>query len=248
MGKRAGLGDNLYVGAYDLSGDTGSASGGGGPAPMPVTGIDKSAHERIGGVKDGRLEWQAWFNATAGRAHPVLSTLPRTDVIATYAFGTTLGAQAASMVAKQVNYDPTRAQDGTLTLGVSCQSNGYGLDMGRLLTAGQRTDTAATNGSSVDHAASSAHGLQAFLHVFAFTGTDATVKIQESSDDGATDAWADVTGGSFTQVTGATSERIQTARGLTVERYLRVVTTTSAGFTELVFAVAVAKNTVAVTF
>lgn len=249
MAKQSGLGDALFVAGYALGDDVQSVTGRGGHAVLNKTPITKSAFQRIGGLRDGAMELVVAFDDETAMAHEVLSPLPRADVNVTYCRGTSLGSPAAMIVAKQINYDPTRAQDGDLTIGVSVQSNGYGTDWGRQLTAGARTDSAATNGTGVDFAASSAFGLQAVLHVFAFTGTDATIKLQESSDNGAGDAWADVTGGGFTQVTsGPVSERIQTARGLTVERYLRVVTTTTGGFSNLVFAVAVTKNDVAVTF
>lgn len=245
MTKSSGLGAALFVDGVDLSGDIGSLSRiGGGPRPLNVTGIDKSAYERIGGTRDGSIDYQAWFNPAAGQAHPTLSTLTTSDRIITYCHTTTLGQPAASLVAKQINYDPTRAADGSLSIAGATQGNGYGLEWGEQLTAGKRTDTGATNGTGVDFAASTAFGLQAYLHVFSFSGTDATIKIQESSDNGSGDAFADVVGGGFTQVTaGPTKQRIATATGLTVERYLRVVTTTSGGFSSLVFAVSVVKNT-----
>lgn len=147
-------------------------------------------------------------------------------------------------MAKQVNYDPTRAADGSLTIQVQAQSTDYGLQWGKQLTAGKRTDTAATNGTGVDFGAAWTNGLQAFLHVFSFTGTSVTVKLQESSDNGAGDAWADVTGGGFTAATGRTAQRIaKTGSG---ERYLRVVTTGT--FSSAVFAVTVVVNSDAVTF
>lgn len=247
MAKQTGLGDNLYIAGYDLSGDIGSVKTiGGSVAPLDVTGIDKSAYERIGGLRDGVLEYTAYFNPAANRAHARLSGLPTTDVITTYCRGTTLGSASACMVGKQIDYAGSRGDDGAFTFEVNAQANGYGLEWGRLLTAGKRTDTTATNGSSVDFTASSAFGLQAYLHVFAFDGTSVTVKLQESSDDGAGDAWADVTGGAFTAATGITSQRIETARGQTVEKYLRVVTTGT--FTNAVFAVVVVKNTTSVVF
>ncbi|MFI9200159.1 hypothetical protein [Streptomyces sp. NPDC053048] len=248
MAKQSGLGDNLYVAGYDLSGDIGSLGGiSGGPAALEVTGIDKSAFERIGGLRDGKLEFTAWFNPATDRAHQRFRSLPTTDVITSYFRGTTLGNPSANIVAKQINYDGTRADDGAFTFAVEAQANGYGLEWGRSMTAGKRTDTTATNGSSVDFGTgSTAFGLQAYLHVFAFTGTSVTVKLQESSDDGAGDAWADVTGGAFTAATGITSERITTSSSQTVERYLRVVTTGT--FSNAVIAVSVVRNATAVTF
>jgi hypothetical protein len=247
MTKQTGLGDNCYVDIYDLSGDVGALDSiSGGPNPLEVTAIDKSAKERLGGVRDGTVEFTSFFDKAAGAEHLALRGLPTTDRIVSYFRGTALGGPAASLVAKQLNYDATRGEDGSLTFKINAVANGFGLEWGQSLTAGKRTDSAATNGSGVDFAASSAFGLQAYLHVFAFTGTSATVKLQESSDNAGTDPYADVTGGAFTTVTGATSERIATSSGLTVERWLRVVTTGT--FSNLVFAVIVARNLTAVTF
>ncbi|MFM9629364.1 hypothetical protein ACKI10_17275 [Streptomyces galilaeus] len=248
MAKKSGLGDNLYVAGYDLSGDIQQLGNvGGGPNPLPFTGINKSAFERKGGLLDGRLQMTTFFNPGTDAAHPRLALLPRDDVIMGYYRGTALGDASANIVAKQVNYDGSRGDDGSFTFAVEAQSNGYSVEWGKSLTAGQRTDGSATNGSSVDFGTgSTAHGLQAYLHVFAFTGTSVTVKLQESSDDGAGDAWADVTGGAFAAATGVTSQRIATAAGQTVERYLRVATTGT--FTNAVFAVSVIRNDVAVTF
>lgn len=250
MAKQGGLGDNLYVGGNDLSGDINSIRrAGGGPAPIGVTGIDKLAAERIGGRLDGGIEWVSYFNDATVRAHPVQSRLPTTDTHVMYCRGTVLGSPAACLVAKQANYDGTRGDSGEFTFAVSTLGNAFPLEWGRQLTASPRTDTAATNGTSVDFLAAHSFGLQAYLQVFSFVGTDATIRIQESSDNGAGDAFANVTGGAFTQVTaGPTFERIATASGLSVERYLRVITSTSAGFTSLRFAVAVVVNETAVSF
>lgn len=248
MSKQSGLGDNLFVAGYDVSGDINSLGRiGGGPTAMDVTSIDKSAFQRIGGLRDGGIEWVSYFNPATDQAHDRFSLLPATDVLVTYCRGTALGSPAANLIGKQIDYSATRADDGALTFAVQAQANGYGLEWCTQLTAGKRTDTTATSGTSVDlGTGSTAHGLQAYLHVFAFTGTSVTVKLQESSDNGAGDAWADVTGGGFTAATGITTQRIATAAGQTVERYLRVVTTGT--FTNAIFAVSVNRNDSATTF
>lgn len=245
MSKQSGLGDALYVAGVDLSGDIGALGKiSGSQAVQDVTGIDKSAMERIGLVRDGGIDYTAFFNPT--RAHPKLSTLPTTDQVMTYCRGTTLGSPAACMVAKQLNYDGNRTNSGEFTFAVAAVANGYGLEWGALLTAGLRTDTGATNGASIDTAASLAFGAQAYLHVTAFTGTDATVKIQDSADNV---SFADVAGLAFTQITaGPTSERIATGGSATIRRYLRAVTVTTGGFSSITFAVAISKNPVSVVF
>lgn len=247
MAKTSGLGDAYWVDGYDLSGDTREFGRvGGGNSPLDVTGIDKSAVERIGGKRDGGIEWVSFFNKASSQAHPVLSTLPTTDRTATYARGTTLGNPAACCIGKQIDYAPTRDAEGNLTLAPSVQANSYGLEWGRQLTAGKRTDTAATNGTGVDFTAATSLGAQFYLHVFSFSGTDVTVKIQDSADNA---SFADLTGGGFTQITTAPqSQRIATAADATVRRYLRAVTVTTGGFTSLVFAVVAVKNDVATVF
>lgn len=246
MSKSSGLGDALYIAGFDASGDIQQLGQiGGGPALLDVTGINKSAHERIGGHRDGRLEMTTFFNhvAVTGGTHEKLAALPRTDVILTYCRGTVLGSPAASLVGKQVNYDPTRGDDGMLTFGVSAQSNGYGIEWGQQLTAGLRTDTAATNGTAIDTTASASFGGQAYLQLTAFTGTDVTVKIQDSADNS---TFADVTSFAFTQVTAApASERIALANTATIRRYVRVSTVTTGGFTSATFSVNLIKNSIA---
>lgn len=245
--KSSGLGDNLYIAGFDASGDIQQLGKvGGGPALLNFTAINKSAYERQGGVRDGGIEYTAFFNhvPVTGGIHEKLAALPRTDQIVTYCRGTTLGDEAAALVSKQINYDPTRGDDGMLTFGISAQANGYGLEWTRLLTAGIRADTAATNGTGIDTTASASFGGQAYLQVFAFTGTDVTVKIQDSADNV---SFADVAGFAFTQITGGAplAERIALGNTATLRRYLRAATVTTGGFSALSFAVGVAKNEVA---
>jgi hypothetical protein len=242
MTKQSGLGDRLFVAGYNLSGDiTAIGNIGGGPAALDCTGIDKSGFERIGGIRDGRLEATSWFNPTAAAGHDRLGNLPTTDQIVTYCRGTTLGNAAACLVGKQVNYDGTRGNDGALTFAVSAQAAaGVPLEWGRQLTAGIRTDTTATNGSSVDHGAATAHGLAAYLHVFAFTGTSVTVTLQDSADNS---SFAAITGAAFTAATGITSQRITTATGSAVRRYVRAVTTGT--FSSAQFAVTLVRHEIA---
>lgn len=250
MAKQTGLGDNLYVAGFNLSGDIGSVDEiGGGNEPLTLTGIDKSAYERGAGARDGRINMMSYFNPATGAEHDVFSALPTTDVIVSYFRGSAIGSPAASMVAKQLNYDGTRGDDGAFTFKINAVANAYGLEWGEELTAGIATQGGAGALSSLDYGAAigtTAFGLQAYLHVFSFTGTSITVAIQSSTDDGAGDAFADVTGAVFTAATGVTSQRIATATNASVERYLRVNTTGT--FSAATFAVQVVRNLATPTF
>jgi hypothetical protein len=248
MAKSGGLGDNLYIAGFNASGDIGSLGAiGGGPAALVMTGIDKGAFERIGGLRDGRMEYTAFFNhVQAGTGtHEKLAPLPTSDQILTYCRGTTLGDAAACLVSKQIGYDPTRGDDGSLTFSVQAQANGFGIEWGQQLTAGLRNDTVATNGASIDTTAAASFGAQAYLQVTGFTGTSATIKVQDSADNS---TFADVTGLTFTAVTAApASERLAITNVATIRRYLRVATTGT--FSSVTFNVVVIKNEIAgVTF
>jgi hypothetical protein len=112
----------------------------------------------------------------------------------------TVQSQRASVVAATIQMQP----DGLLDVGVSLSD----------LTA----ISADTNGTTVDGGAATANGGVAHLHVTAFTGlTSDSVIVEHSTNDS---VWATL--GTFTSVTGTTSERLVIAAGTTVNRYLRV--------------------------
>lgn len=237
MAKGTGLAQNFYAGGYDLSGDVGAISVAGSPrATYDVTGLNKSAHERLLGHGDGKLGFNTYFNDSALQAHAALKGLPATDAQIVWAFAATIGAVAAGLVAKQINYDWSRPIDGSLVGTIEAIADGVPLEWGELLTAGKRTDTAATNGASLDNAALSSDGLAAYLQVFAVNAVDVTIKVQDSADDA---AWADII--TFTAPTGVTFER-KTLTG-TIRRYLRVITETTGGITSVSFAVMVRRGT-----
>jgi hypothetical protein len=313
MTKMSGLGDNFYIGGYDLSGDVSAFSQiGGGPVLLDVTPVKSSANQRIGGLRTGDLQFTTFFEfagsgsapsfpgsgtavtstypvnvlavitggtvgtvnvnggsagtgdgaylipplgsisstytgspswtwALQGTEHDFLSTLPRTDVIASYFRGTTLLNPTASLFGRQLNYDPTRDATGNLTMAVEVQSDGYGLEWGVQLTAGLRTDITGTTGAYVDdNGAASSYGAQAYLQIVEFAGTSVDVKIEHSTTSGS--GYASLI--DFGSQTGIGAWR-GAATG-TVDRYLEVVT--SGTFEYVTFAVAWTRNQTAVSF
>lgn len=248
MAKQTGIGAGFFVGGNDLSGDIGAVSRIASPRTvLDLTAITQEAPERALALKDGAIDFNSYFNPTAGRAHPVLSALPRTDTSVIYLHRRAQGSMAACLVAEQLTYDGNRTQDGGYGFTVASVSNGYGLEWGKVLSEGVQTWTGAAQSASVDDVAGTAFGLQAYLSVSAFTGTNVTFSIQSSSDNGAGDAFAAVTGATFTAVTAAPAwERLQTTRALSIERYLRVAATGT--FSSVTFTVAYVRNTYTVNF
>lgn len=242
MAKSGGLGDQFYIGGYDLSGDVASLDRvSGSMNPIDVTPINTFAHVRIGGLRTGEIAFTSWFNATAGQEHPALSALPRTDVIATYFRGSTIGNPAASQVSKQVNYDPTRSNTGQLSVKVDAQSNSFGLEWGKMLTNGLRTDSAATTGAFFDDGAASSLGGQAYFQLIAFAGTSVTIDIQSATTSGGAYSTTGLTSQAFTSAPNA--QRVSVSNTMTINEFLKVVTTGT--FSNAVFAVHFIRNPVA---
>ena len=228
MAKVNGLPSALYVGQYDLSGDTAflnecETSRG----VLSVTSIQDAAESRILGLKDGQLGWQGYFNITAGQNHPVLSALPTSDRVVSFFNGVTVGSAAFSMVGKQITYAPARAQDGSLLITTHALANGYGGEWsgggtgdGMLTTGLQSFATGTVSGASIDLGSTSTlFGAAGYLHVTTMPSGTLTVTIEDSANDSSFTA---VTGMTFTNLTGPGSERVQGAVNATVRRYVRV--------------------------
>lgn len=243
MAKQSGLGSALWVGSADLSGDIGSIqSATVSRAVLDVTGIDKSAPERVVGLRDGDLSYAAFWNTAAGQAHATLSAMPTTDVLVSMAAGTpAVGTAACSLYAKQTSYAPARGADGSLVATISASANGYPLEWGELLTTGKQTfASGSTNGTSIDLGATdTAFGAAAYLHVFSLGSGTPTLTIADSAND-STFAALSPTSLAFTP-TVAGVERQQTGLTATIRRYVRLQVTGT--YTDLVCALVFVRYT-----
>jgi len=240
--KQSGLGDNFYVNGIDISDDVTQLQSISSPRTSGEwTSIKKKAFERVLLKRDGFMSGIAQYDPAV--AHVPFSALPRTDSVFSYFRGSGIGSPAASMFAKQINYDGTREAEGLFPFAFSAMANPYGLEWGKQLTAGIRADTTATNGASLDGAAATNFGSQQWLHVFAFTGTSVTIKIQDSADNS---NWLDLAGATFGAISAVGAARVALANNVTVRRYVRVITTGT--FTVANFAVHFTRNKSAVRF
>lgn len=251
MAKQGGLGANFYASGFDVSGDTNELTNiHGGPKAWDTTDITQLAHSRLGLLREGEIAWRSFFDPAVGAEHAAFSGLPTTDIILTAFMPPLLiGSPAISQVSKLVQYETKRPIAGELTVDFACPSNGFTQEWGLQLTAGKRTDTAATNGASNNDGAATSLGAQFYLQAFSLTGTDVTVTIQDSADNA---TWANVTGGGFTQIISGNlpplAQRLQLASNATLRQYVRAITTTTGGFTSFTFAVQYSRNLVATAF
>jgi len=250
MGKIAGLGDQLYVKGIDLSGDIGAIQSLSKTfAEQDVTGLDKSAIERILLLEDGEIGFANYYNPThPSSLHDVLSALPNTDVLASYFRGSALGAVTANIIGKQVNYGLSRGADGSLVgANIAVKGSGFGLEYGYSLTAGKKTSVAAETLPGLDATLQGYANTPAsndptifYLHIFTMTGVagdDVTVQIWHSDDNGV-DPYTQIT--AFANVDIATvpvAERL-TLAATHPKRWLQVRTVTVSNYpASVVFAV-----------
>jgi hypothetical protein len=240
LAKTTGLGDDALIAGYHIGGDIMDLVVRGGLALLEVTDITQSAKSRLGGLRDGGIDFTSYHDPAAGQSHAAFSSLPRSDVIATYLRGQAIGNPSACCVARQLNYDPTRAADGQLTFKIAGDGDGFGLEWGEQLTAGVRTDTTATNGTSQNDGAGTANGAQAYLQAVALTGSTVTVTIQHAPDNS---TWTTLV--AFAAVTSAPAAQRVTVAG-SVQQYLRAITTGT--FTSFAFQVTLVRNKLAVVF
>ena len=227
MAKSSGIGDRYFFHGTDISGDVsalGSISTQQGL--LPATNLTSTTEERMRGLAMGQLGFTCYFNDALSQ--PILDQLPTTDVCILYARGTSIGSACFGLTAKQVNFDPSRGQDGSLTFAVDGQSNQDSGEWGVLLTAGQATvaSSAATAPTGVVAAASSAFGGVGFLQYQQRASGTPTFLIEDSADttDGTDGTWGTLLTFAGTGGASAFGER-KTVTG-TIEKGVRAATPT----------------------
>jgi hypothetical protein len=195
MAKTTGLGDNLYLDGYDVSGDIGSIQSiSNKRALLDVTGLDKDAHERLPGLGDAEISFTSFYNPSDGTdpddlvvgAHEILKNILNGRHVL-YFRGTVLGGAVAAMIGAQASYKLDRSAQGALTGEVQVMNAGGKLvEWGRSLTAGKHTSVAPENLPGVldqDYPNGSVGKLSAYLQVMSIVGAagnDITVKLQHS--------------------------------------------------------------------
>ena len=221
MAKQTGLADAFYIDGHDLSGDITSVDTvSGRRATLEVPVISKSGMVRLAGHADGEISFTTWFDDGTNLSHTALSVRPTGDVVVLYCRGIAASSPAAMLVAKQINYDPTKGQDRAWSAAVQCLGQGNPLAWGQLFAA-EATQGSAGSTSSKDDGASSANGLEAVIQILDINSGAPTFKIEDSPNDS---SWSDlVTFSAVSDGAEPIAERV-TVSG-TVNRYLRITST-----------------------
>lgn len=144
--------------------------------------------------------------------------------------GAVIGNRAFLLNVQVTDSPITATPDGTVELATGRQ--GSGAAAGGIVLKDHAAETSTGNFTGIDAGALTSLGAVGHLHVTAFNGTDATIKITDSVDEG---VYADLI--TFTQATDVTSERVA-ATG-TVNRWTRVEL--AGTFTSITFTVGFAR-------
>lgn len=123
MAKSTGLGltalsvDNSAGSVVDIRNDVTNFQFSTPRAVQDVTGVDKSAMERLLLLADFSVTLNGVFNDAASKSHSVLKTVPSTSVnrTVTITITGTVGTNTLAGECLFTDYNLTRAQDGSLT-------------------------------------------------------------------------------------------------------------------------------------
>lgn len=226
----AGKNTAVLVAEYDLTGflNQASVSKASQVVKTTVFGLDDETY--MAGIEEGSSSAGGLYDGAAAAVDAAFTAALTggTPLVVTVAWPgyDTIGNACGMLQAYEASYQIRGAVNDAVRINATFTGD-KGARFGQIIHPLVQRSTPA-NYASIDAGASTASGAVAQLHVTEFTGTDATIKVTDSTDDA---VFADLI--TFTQVAGITSER-GTATG-TVNRYARVELTGT--FTTITFAV-----------
>lgn len=217
----------LLVGGYDLGQDSHSLTlSKSAELEETTTFGDTFTENTFTGVKRGQVTQEGFYDDTDNRTSEALSSNSGTSRVIVVGFsGNAQGRACAGLAGgMQSTFGRGASRNEITKVSATFESNGE-IEEGVILQSlAAESGAGATSDGSHDHGAAGTRSA-AYLQVTELTlggYTSITVKVQESSDDGSGDAWADIA--TFTAITAeSTAERIAIAAS--VERYTRVTLT-----------------------
>jgi len=227
-------GTSVLVNQYDLSGQFSQVSASKSRSLADVSVFKTDDRQFVAGVAEGSINLQGPLDtATDANDQLLNAALSATNQVVSISIegASVIGQRVTMMSSLSNDYKPRMTSNDAVRLSAGRSADG-GIRSG-LVVHPLTARTSPANYASVDNAASTSLGAAGHVHVTAFTGTDATIKITDSTDDA---VFADHI--TFTTLTGVGSERIEST-GL-VNRYARVEL--SGTFTTITFSVGFARN------
>ena len=226
-----GKGAGVWMNEFDFASDLTQYNFGKTRQLVNVTTFGNDDKVWLAGLGEGQINFQGIWNPAANQTDEEIVALDGTEVVITASptGATAIGDRAHMVNGELDNYQPRAPVNDAVRFSVSYTGDDA---QGGVILHENAQESATGNHTSVDGSAQTTNGAVANLHVTQFSGTDATVTIEDSTDDS---VWGSLV--AFTQVTGTTSERVSVAG--TVERYVRVALTGT--FTTVTFVVSFAR-------
>jgi hypothetical protein len=231
----------VYLGAVDLSSYLNSADLSVDADTAETTAFQATWKSAIAGTFGAKVDCGGMYDpAQVTLQALILSLVP--GVLTYFPGGIAAGDGARLVSAIETSYAESSPVGGVVAVKASFLADGpvgFGILLNPLSDLGASPATTA----NIDYTASSVTGWQATLHVSAVTAGSWVVKLVDASASNFSDV-ADVTGGAFTAATIPTSQRLLSASGATLRRYVRAVATRTGGAVgdRITFALAVARN------
>lgn len=224
----------VLVDEFDLSSPLNQLSATKDQQAVNVTGFGIDDLVYLAGIEGGSVTFGGLYDADAGSVDAVFTAaLEGSDLLATISpqGAGAVGDGCVILKAGMASYQIRSSSNDAVRVNAALTPDG-GVRFGSILHE-LAAETGAANGAGVDYGASTPDGAIAHLHVTAFSGTSATIKVTDSPDDG---VYSDLI--TFGAVTAVGSERAIAAG--TVNRWTRYEI--SGTFTSVTFAVSFVRN------
>jgi len=235
MAKQAAGSNRLFVNQYDVSGNVSALSAIEASRELyDMTDITQTARDRKGGLSDGTISVNGWWDATVAASPPAVHDVFKTsgglaNAVVTYWTGVAaVGSPVGGLVGCQVNYNPVRSPDATLAWTVNAQASaGAGLEWGHGLTTGSQLFASTGYGSDCDDlpggTVSTAFGAILYVHLISIASGNITISAVHGAAAAPVTA---VTGCTTGLLTTAGAYRItSTSPTFTLLRYTRLYAT-----------------------
>ena len=202
---------------------------------VDITTFGNDDRVYLSGQGSGSISLNGLWDGDAAATDVVLDAAIGADSVITVGIDgvTTLGNTAVMLQALNAGYQIRPTVNDAVRITANATANG-GLRVNGKILQPLEAETTTFNGTSVNNLTDSDFGGVGHVHVTAFDGTSATVKIQDSANDA---DWADLI--EFASITGVGAERL-TVSG-TVDQYLRFAITADV-FTSMTIACAFARS------
>ena len=226
MAKIHGKDTKIYLDEFDITADSNNVEWNMNMEVAEVTGMSASSKAYIAGLVDTDITIGSFFENGAGGNEDIITdywTGGETGILTVCPDGVSDGDVAYTC---DTTYCTSVGVPASLNAAVAMNHTwkaSAGIE--RMLVLYEGTVTATTNGESIDFGGAGVVGSgAAVVHLTSVTGSGTIdVKLQESSDEGVGDAWADESGATATQLTAIGSERFTWAGAC--EQYVRCVIT-----------------------